>query len=271
MKTISLSLALGAMSFAAFAQFGTAPDFTVTDIDGNTHSLYADILDQGLIAVVDVSTTYCSTCWALHESGALQDLHEAYGPDGTNQLRVIFYEADPTTDMNALQGISGSTFGDWTYGVTHPIVNESPLTLSMSVWAPFGTPTVNVVRPSDREIVLDTYNLFSVQQQVDAINGADIDGIVLGVVGTEEIAADESRMTVFPNPSSGEFFLDLEGFKGQANVDVFNLVGSKVWSAQMNGQASNGRIDLRGLESGNYLVRVSDGTSKLTRRVTVMD
>ena len=34
---------------------------------------------------------------------------KAYGPDGTNQLRVIFYEADPTTDMNALQGISGST------------------------------------------------------------------------------------------------------------------------------------------------------------------
>ena len=271
MKTISLSFALGAMSFAAFAQFGTAPDFTVTDIDGNTHELYADILDQGLIAVVDVSATWCGTCWSLHQSGALQDLHEAYGPDGTNQLRVIWYEGDPTTDLNAVLGVSGNTLGNWTQGVTHPIVNESPVTLNMNVWAPLGFPTVNVIRPSDGEIVLDTYNLFSVQQQVDAINGADIDGIVLGVVGTEEIAADESRMTVFPNPSSGEFFLDLEGFKGQANVDVFNLVGSKVWSAQMNGQASNGRIDLRGLESGNYLVRVSDGTSKLTRRVTVMD
>ena len=271
MKTFSLSLAFGTMSMVVSAQFGTAPDFTVTDIDGNTHSLYADILDQGLIAVVEVSSTWCGNCWNLHQSGAMQALHESHGPDGTNQLRVIFYEADPNTDLNALQGISGSTIGDWTEGVTYPMVNESPLTLNMNVWAPFSTPVVNVVRPSDREIVLDLFNVFSVEAQVEAINGADIDGIVLGTVDAAELEAPEPTVTVFPNPSSGEFVLGLESFKGQANVDVFNLVGRKVWSAQMNGQASNGHVDLRGLESGNYLVQVSDGLSKLTRRVTVMD
>lgn len=65
------------MTLGASAQYGTAPDFSVTDLDGNQINLYADILDQGLIAVVDVSATWCGPCWNLHQSHALEDLHQA--------------------------------------------------------------------------------------------------------------------------------------------------------------------------------------------------
>ena len=44
----------------------TAPDFTVVDIQGNSHSLYADILDQGKIAIVQIAATWCPPCWNLH-------------------------------------------------------------------------------------------------------------------------------------------------------------------------------------------------------------
>ena len=182
MKKFAFSFALAISALAVHAQFGTAPDFNVTDLDGNTHQLYADILDQGLIAVVDVSATWCGPCWSLHSSHALEDLHEAYGPNGTNQLRVIFYEADANTTMADIEGLTSGSQGDWTDGVSYPIINESPLQLNLNVWAPLGFPTVNVIRPSDYEIVLDTWNLLSFQAQADAINGADIDGIVLGVV-----------------------------------------------------------------------------------------
>ena len=87
-KFIAFLLAL-ALGSSMHAQFGTAPDFTVTDFDGNTHSLYADILDQGKIAVVQIAATWCPPCWNLHTTGALQALHEAFGPEGTDQLRVI--------------------------------------------------------------------------------------------------------------------------------------------------------------------------------------
>ena len=65
MKTFVLFcalLALSAAPFATLAQQGTAPDFTVTDINGNTHELYADILDQGKIAVVQIVATWCPPC-----------------------------------------------------------------------------------------------------------------------------------------------------------------------------------------------------------------
>lgn len=173
-------VAASLLATTASAQLGTAPDFTVTDIEGNTYSLYEDILDEGKIAVVQIAATWCPPCWSLHLTGALQELHEAFGPDGTDQLRVIIYEADPNTTLADLDGTGSNTTGNWTAGVTHSIINESPLQLDMGIWRPFGYPTINVVRPSDREIVLDTRNAPSFQAQFDAINGANIDGIVLG-------------------------------------------------------------------------------------------
>ena len=270
MKQIILSMAMAFSGLLASAQFGTAPDFSVTDIDGNSHQLYADILDQGLIAVVDVSATWCPPCWSLHSSHALQELHEAYGPDGTNQLRVIFYEADGNTTMDDLEGNTGATQGDWLDGITYPVINENPVTLNMDIWAPQGFPTVNVIRPSDYEIVLDTWNLLSFEGQVDAINGANIDGIELGVVSTDEIDGSALALEVYPNPSSGELFLNFEGFNSSTTVDVYDLVGHQVWTESVNGQASSQRLDLRGLKAGNYLVSISDETHAITRRVTVM-
>ena len=271
MKNLALLVLLCLSSLMTSAQFGTAPDFTVTDIDGNEHQLYADILDQGLIAVVEISATWCSNCWNFHQSHALQELHEAYGPNGTNQLRVIFYEADPNTTLAQVQGMGGGTQGDWTNGVTYPIVNESPLSLDLNIWAPISYPTVNVVRPSDREIVLDTSSLFSVEAQVDAINGANIDGIVLGVANTAEVAAGQANVEVYPNPSLGEFAVELNGFSGVATVEVYNIVGRKVWTSTAQGEGAIQRIDLGALEAGNYLISVSDDVTKVTRRVTLLD
>lgn len=271
MKNLALLVLLCLSSLMTSAQFGTAPDFNVTDIDGNEHQLYADILDQGLIAVVEISATWCSNCWNFHQSHALQELHEAYGPNGTNQLRVIFYEADPTTTLAQVQGMGGGTQGDWTNGVTYPIVNESPLSLDFNIWAPITYPTVKVVRPSDREIVLDTSSLFSVEAQVDAINGANIDGIVLGVANTAEVAAGQANVELYPNPSLGEFAVELNGFSGVATVEVYNIVGRKVWTSTAQGEGAIQRIDLGALEAGNYLISVSDDVTKVTRRVTLLD
>ena len=271
MKHFFLSLSLGMAALAGSAQFGTAPDFNVTDLDGNTHQLYADILDQGLIAVIDVSATWCGPCWNLHNSHALQELHEAYGPDGTNQLRVMFYEGDGSTTLDDIMGTGSATLGDWTDGVTYPIVNESPLSLDMNIWAPLGFPTVNVIRPSDYEIVLDTYNLYSLEEQVDAINGADIDGIVLGVANTGDLAAGRGDIDVYPNPTNGEFAVALNGFHGTTELEVYNIVGNLVWSTQLQGATAVQNVDLGELEAGNYLLRVSNEGNKVTRRVTLLD
>ncbi len=125
-KTLLFSCAtLLAASMQAQLPDGTiAPDFTGTDLNGNTHNLY-DYLDQGYTVIVDVSATWCGPCWAYHNSHALRDVFEDHGP-GTADDRVIvlFIEGDEDTTVPELNGIGSATQGNWVQGTPYPIIND---------------------------------------------------------------------------------------------------------------------------------------------------
>ncbi len=125
-KTLLFSCAaLLAASMQAQLPDGTiAPDFTGTDLNGNTHNLY-DYLDQGYTVIVDVSATWCGPCWAYHNSHALRDVFEDHGP-GTADDRVIvlFIEGDEDTTVPELNGVGSATQGNWVQGTPYPIIND---------------------------------------------------------------------------------------------------------------------------------------------------
>jgi thiol-disulfide isomerase/thioredoxin len=112
-----------------------APDFSATDINGQTWNLY-DILASGKIVVLEVSATWCPPCWAYHNSGAMQELYAAHGPDGDNRLQVLFVEGDPNTNFDCLHGLPGCndySLGNYVAGVSYPIFDNAAIADSFQV------------------------------------------------------------------------------------------------------------------------------------------
>ena len=130
-----------------------APDWTLTDINGNSHNLYT-LLDNGYSVVIDLNATWCPPCWSYHESGELEDLWVNHGPAGgngvsantTDDVYVFMVESDGTTTSADLNGpASGSTQGDWVTGTMFPIIDDD------SIWGPYGAsffPTVYTICPN---------------------------------------------------------------------------------------------------------------------------
>lgn len=111
-------------SKAQLADGSIAPDWTLTDLNGTTHNLYT-YLNAGKTVYIDVSATWCGPCWGYHNTHALRDLYDNYGPGGTNELMVFYIEGDGATTLADLNGTTAGTQGDWVTGTTYPIINPS--------------------------------------------------------------------------------------------------------------------------------------------------
>lgn len=245
MKRFLLFTLLLGLSLTGYSQFGTAHDFTVTDIDGGEHHLYS-ILEDNKIVIVDVSATWCGPCWSNHQAHILEDVYKALGPGGDDILRVIFYEGDANTTSADLNGTGSNTYGNWVEGTTYPIVNESPLQLNLNVYAPQGFPTVNIIRPSDQEIVEDAWN-WDAQAIIDRVRElAEAEGIS----GVKDYLSD--KVSLRPNPVVSEMTISTDLDVSQAKV--INVMGQQVKAFGID--AGETEINLNDLDQGVYFLHL---------------
>jgi len=271
-KRILPVLAFLAIPFLNIAQIGAvAPDFTVTDLDGNSHNLYS-ILNSNRIAIVDVSATWCGPCWGMHSQHYLEDIDAIYGPNGTDQVRIIFYEGDPGTTLADLQGTTGGTQGDWITGTTYPIVNEAPLSLDLNIFAPLGFPTMNVIHPFDKKIKHDLFDSWNSNDPTASLNAMKglldviIDEIETATAGIAEVTSNQ--FTVFPNPVHDNMLISGDETT-ISKIVLTNELGQEVKT--LENEFVTSIVDVSSLEEGVYFVTVYSkdttfGTKKFVKK-----
>lgn len=82
---------------------------------------------------------------------------------------------------------------------------------------------------------------------------------------SEEIA-NTSLANIYPNPTNDYINVALLNEKQNAKITLFDLTGKSILTQQIN-QLGDSRIDLSGLSSGSYLVRIQTATSVSTQRI----
>ncbi len=140
---------------------------------------------------------------------------------------------------------------------------------TMSDWTAYnnGLPNVTVnqleIVPSDSQLRAATYG-----------RGMWKTGLYDWTAGISTINAAGNNITVFPNPSSGLFTVDIDSKQtDNLSLSVFNLIGEKVLTTQKLMQPGDNQfeIDLSSQAKGMYFIFLNSGSHSAVKKIMLAD
>jgi hypothetical protein len=77
--------------------------------------------------------------------------------------------------------------------------------------------------------------------------------------------SQNSEVSLLPNPSNGSVTVYAPGFSNKASLEVFNILGSRVYSGNLN--SGRAHLELGELRTGVYLVKITEGKQVAVSRL----
>jgi hypothetical protein len=155
LKLLIFNVILVQSSMAQIANGSLAPNISGVDIYGNSYDLHS-ILGSGRGVIIDLSATWCYPCYIMHRTGFFDMINKNYGPEGTDELVVLFLETDNSTNLADLQGTGTYTVGDFTSCTDVPILDN--MASAASAYQVSGIPQFFVINPADS--TTHSFNIF---------------------------------------------------------------------------------------------------------------
>lgn len=143
LKNLLFLLVFSIMSVPVFAQPTnptTAPNFTLTDLNGTQHDVYS-YLDQGVTVIIDVWATWCGPC--INSIPSLESIWNSKGfsATGDSSVMILSIEIDPSTNNEAASVMQ--------HGIKNPVFDNGH-TIENLGYNTGSLPTFYVICP-DRE------------------------------------------------------------------------------------------------------------------------
>lgn len=132
---------------------------------------------------------------------------------------------------------------------------------------------------SKKIMVCHNGNTLSINKNALAahVGHGDIVGPCTSCSAGNRLAAVEDltgpALTIFPNPSSERFLVELHDIKGPAVLVMYDELGRRILSRQLVDDQTSVKIDLSGLavKEGSYFVTVSSDTESVSQRIYILN
>jgi thiol-disulfide isomerase/thioredoxin len=243
-----------------------APNFTVTDIHGQTHTLSNYI---GKYVVIDFFAYWCGPCQTI--SPVVNSFYKKYGCNGYDVI-VLALEGDGT--LAQTENYENLYGGDANFPTPSISGLDGGGSAVHDTYGPAAYPTIILIGPDGKIKNTDIWPISGVSTFENAIIAAG--GSAVLVEHTCELAnlneMTISEVSVYPNPSAGNFNIEFSAETNQtASIEVFNLIGAKVWSSTSptNAGTNSIAISLGDVQKGSYLIKVRSGESEVIKTIQV--
>ncbi len=119
-----------------------------------------------------------------------------------------------------------------------------------------------------------TITSFGTHLKLSASFTTDIDGTFYFGVQQALLSANdfsfENNLSIYPNPNNGEFTVKFNGASGNVTLKVFDIRGRSVLNNSYDDSGDFSQsINLGEVQSGMYLLNISDGSKAITRKIIV--
>ena len=233
----------------------TVSDFTVTDIEGNTHTLY-EYTAAGKYVYLDFFFDTCGPCQAT--APIFNEFYDIYGC-GAGQIMCLSINNGTDTDaeVEAFEETYGGSFHH------APAVSmEGGAGAVNADFNPAAYPTICLISPDNKIINLDIWPVSGVETFEQALP-ADVNPEPQEcTVGVDEAASVD--VLIYPNPLSDDVLKVFSPVAGE--MTVTNLLGEEVMSAEIHPGMNEWYA---GVVPGTYFIKIDTPEGYVVKKLVV--
>lgn len=237
----------------------TATDFTADDCNGVSHNLFSELESGKVIVICWVMP--CGPCAgpALTAKNIVQSFQTAH-PNTVYYYLVDDYGSTPCAYIDSWGNSNSIPESSWSKRFSNSAIN-------MNDYNGEGMPKVVVLGGYNHTVFYDANNTVNSTLLQEAVANA------IEVIDINEVNANSSEISIFPNPAKDNTILKFELSKvSEIKIELFNLQGQKlntVFSGQLLSGENQIKMDIKSYKSGMYMIKLTEGLNFQFRNLLI--